>query len=26
MIPAKADQKGALLTASGDYAVPIIDQ
>jgi E3 ubiquitin-protein ligase RBBP6 len=26
MIPAKADQKGALLTATGDYAVPIIDQ
>ncbi|CAG2179757.1 unnamed protein product, partial [Oppiella nova] len=25
MIPANADQKGALLTASGDYAVPIID-
>lgn len=25
MIPASADQKGALLTASGEYAVPIID-
>jgi len=26
MIPASADQKGALLTSSGEYAVPIIDQ
>jgi len=25
MIPATADQKGAMLTASGDYAVPVID-
>lgn len=26
MMPAKADQKGALLTPSGEYVVPIIDQ
>ena len=26
MIPANHDKKGALLTASGEYAVPIIDQ
>lgn len=26
MIPAKADTKGAMITASGEYAVPIIDQ
>lgn len=26
MIPAKADQKGAMITAIGEYAVPIIDQ
>lgn len=25
MIPASADQKGAMITASGEYAVPIID-
>lgn len=25
MIPAKADQKGAMITAIGEYAVPIID-
>lgn len=26
MLPASADQKGALLTPSGEYVVPIIDQ
>lgn len=26
MIPANPDQKGAMITANGDYAVPIIDQ
>lgn len=26
MMPAKADQKDALITTSGEYVVPIIDQ
>lgn len=25
MLPASADQKGAMLTSTGDYAVPVID-